>query len=49
MSRQYLMEENRRYGGDDSRPYILPPERTVNIDTPADLELARYLIRNTPS
>ncbi len=45
MSREYLMEKNRRYGGNNSRPYILPSERTVNIDTPADLELARYLIK----
>jgi len=44
MSRKYLMDDNRRYGGENSRPYILPPERTVNIDTLADLELARYLL-----
>jgi len=49
MSRKYLMEDNRRYGGDNSRPYILPASRTVNIDTPADLELARYLVKQEKS
>ncbi len=49
MSRKYLMEDNRRYGGDNSRPYVLPASRTVNIDAPADLELARYLVKQANS
>ncbi len=44
MKRDYLMKQNRRYGGSDSRPYILPKERTINIDTPYDLEIARLMI-----
>jgi len=31
--------------GEDTRPYIMPEERTVNIDEPIDLELARILLK----
>jgi CMP-N-acetylneuraminic acid synthetase len=30
------------------RPYVMPPERSVNIDSPLDLELARIIL-NAPS
>lgn len=38
----------RRMQTDDSRPYIMPPERSVNIDTPIDAELAELLLRDNP-
>ena len=31
--------------GKDTRPYIMPEERTINIDEPIDLELARILLK----
>jgi CMP-N-acetylneuraminic acid synthetase len=31
--------------GPDTRPYIMPESRTVNIDEPIDLELARILLK----
>tara|TARA_Y100000310_G_scaffold345544_1_gene466300 strand:+ start:1861 stop:2559 length:699 start_codon:yes stop_codon:yes gene_type:complete len=31
--------------GKDTRPYIMPEERTINIDEEIDLELARILLR----
>jgi CMP-N,N'-diacetyllegionaminic acid synthase len=40
--RDELMVNNRRYGTENSRPYIFPPERTVNVDTLADFYLAEY-------
>jgi len=30
--------------GEDTRPYIMPEERTINIDEPKDLELAKLMI-----
>lgn len=32
--------------GNDTRAYVMPEERTINIDEKIDLELARILIRN---
>ena len=46
MRRDFLMQKGMRYGGDDSRPYILPDERAVNIDTPYDFMLAELIIGN---
>ena len=40
------MDKNKRYGGADSRPYILPLERAVNIDTMNDFLLAELIIDN---
>ena len=31
--------------GQDTRPYIMPEERTINIDEPIDLELARIMLK----
>lgn len=31
--------------GPDTRPYIVPESRTINIDEPIDLELAKILLR----
>ena len=44
MRRDFLMDKGQRYGGDDSRPYILPDERAVNIDTLNDFKLANIII-----
>lgn len=41
--RDVLMREG-SLKGKDCRAWIMPPERSVNIDTPWDLEIARYLI-----
>ena len=38
------MEKGMRYGGEDSRPYILPDYRAINIDTPNDFMLADLII-----
>ena len=32
--------------GTDVRPYIMPAERTINIDEPRDLMLAKFIIEN---
>ena len=39
------MEQDRRYGTENSRPYIFPPERTVNVDTEEDWYIAEYRMR----
>jgi len=44
MRRDFLMDKGMRYGGNDSRPYILPDERAINIDTPNDFMLADLII-----
>lgn len=44
MRRDYLMIDNKRYGGDNSKGYILPPERAINIDTEYDFMLAELII-----
>ena len=38
------MIDNKRYGGDNSKGYILPPERAINIDTEYDFKLAELII-----
>jgi CMP-N-acetylneuraminic acid synthetase len=44
LKRDYLMVEGKRYGSVNSRPYILPPERAVNIDTKIDFMIAELLL-----
>jgi CMP-N,N'-diacetyllegionaminic acid synthase len=44
LKRDYLMVEGKRYGSDNSRPYILPPERAVNIDTEVDFMIAELML-----
>lgn len=46
MKRDYLMIENKRYGGENSRPYILPSNRAVNVDTEIDFMIADKLIKD---
>ena len=43
LKRDYLMIEGKRYGSDNSRPYILPQERVVNIDTEIDFMIAKLM------
>lgn len=38
----------RRYGQEDSRPYIMDAERSVNIDGPIDALVAEYLLDQDP-
>ncbi len=47
LRRDHLMIEGRRYGSENSRPYILPPERAVNVDTEIDFLIAERLISQT--
>lgn len=45
MRRNHLICDGLRYGSRESRPYILPPERVINIDTSTDFLVAEYLLR----
>ena len=38
------MIDGNRYGSDNSRPYILPQERAVNIDTEVDFMIAELML-----
>ena len=44
LKRKHLMIEKLRYGSKNSRPYILPENRAINIDTGADLYAAEKII-----
>jgi CMP-N-acetylneuraminic acid synthetase len=46
LKRNHLMLENKRYGSVNSRPFILPSEKAINIDTEADLIIAKYKLNN---
>lgn len=46
MRREYLMMKGLRYGGSNSRPYVLDEDRVVNIDNEMDFKLAELLISN---
>lgn len=48
LRRDYLMIEERRYGSFESRPYILPEARALNIDTEVDFLLAEHMIKLIP-
>jgi len=45
LKRDYLMISGKRYGSDNSRPYILPNERAVNIDTEIDFMIAELMLK----
>jgi len=47
LRRDHLIVEGRRYGSQNSRPYILPPERAINVDTEVDFLIAEHLITTT--
>jgi CMP-N-acetylneuraminic acid synthetase len=44
LQRDYLMVAGKRYGSENSRPYILPQERSVNIDTEIDFMTAELML-----
>ena len=44
MERNYLIKQGRRYGGNNSRPYILDDSKVINIDTFNDLKYFKSLI-----
>ncbi|KKK80512.1 hypothetical protein LCGC14_2822760, partial [marine sediment metagenome] len=43
MTRKTLVDDHSRHGK-DSRPYIMPTEKSINIDEPFDLKIADFLI-----
>ena len=47
LKRNHLMIDSRRYGSENSRPYILPVDRAVNIDTEIDFLIAEVLIKKS--
>lgn len=48
MTRDILMVHGYRYGSKNSRPYIMPWEKSVNVDSPIDFMIARELIKKYP-
>ena len=46
--RRDMLEKKIRYGTENSQAYIMPRERTVNIDEPMDLEIASNLMSKYP-
>jgi CMP-N-acetylneuraminic acid synthetase len=38
------MVDNQRYGSIESRAYILPEDRAVNVDTEIDFKIAEILL-----
>ena len=48
LRRDHLMVEGRRYGSVESRPYILPEGRAVNVDTELDFLIAEHLLTRAP-
>lgn len=45
LKRDYLMNKSERYGSNNSRPYVLPKKRAVNIDEASDLVLAEHMLK----
>jgi len=48
LRRDHLMVEGRRYGSENSQPYILPHEQAVNVDTEIDFLIAERLMSQAP-
>ena len=46
MKRDFLIKKNLRYGGKNSRPFILDSKRTINIDTNLDFLTASIILKN---
>ena len=38
------MIDSRRYGSDNSKPYILPADRAINVDTEVDVIIAEHML-----
>ena len=45
LKRNYLMNKSRRYGSKNSRPYILPPNKVINIDEEIDFLTAELMLK----
>ncbi|OGX38711.1 MAG: cytidylyltransferase [Omnitrophica WOR_2 bacterium RIFCSPHIGHO2_02_FULL_50_17] len=43
-----LLKRGSRYGTSDSRPYIMPAERSINIDAEIDMAVAEILLKKYP-
>jgi CMP-N,N'-diacetyllegionaminic acid synthase len=48
LTRDHLVIDGRRFGSENSRPYILAPEKAVNVDTEIDFLIAEKLIGQSP-
>jgi CMP-N-acetylneuraminic acid synthetase len=48
IKRDVLMVDGFRYGTKNSRPYIMPWEKSVNVDSEIDFMIARELIKKYP-
>lgn len=46
MSRDYLIKKGKRYGGNNSRPFILQDDKAFNLDEPKDLEYIKIALKN---
>ena len=46
LKRNFLINKKLRYGSKNSRPYILPELRAINIDTKFDYYIAEKLLKN---
>ena len=46
MKRDFLIRKNRRYGGKNSRPYILESNKVINIDNDLDFLVAKEILKN---
>ena len=46
MKRDFLIKKKRRYGGKNSRPYILDSKRAINIDNEYDFLVAKEILKN---
>ena len=44
LNRDKLMNDNHRFGGSNSFAYVMPAERSINIDDPIDLVVAESLL-----
>jgi CMP-N-acetylneuraminic acid synthetase len=48
MTREVLMDRGKRFGTKDSRPHVMPEERSINVDTPVDFLIAETLLQKNP-
>jgi len=48
LTHDHLMVDGRRYGSYESRPYILPQERAINVDTEIDFLIAEHILSLNP-
>ena len=47
IKRDIIMKKGLRYGTKNSRPYVLPDKRSINIDNENDFIVAQNLIKNS--